>query len=244
LLKYGWTIRSWPFASSNTNGFIATPLQATLRWQMFGPNGEFACDRPLDGIAILPGNSAGCNTDTSSLNFNIDESAGVFTVGNPRVRMVTDLPYGIYVDSQEKIILPAQMNIAVMESGFPTLKSTGGSVDSQHVSFSCAVATNIFVDSVFYDPDISIQLLFDVSSPEDPSNAVAVGVGVGVSAAIVVAGVVAVVTIKPLRKKLLPFRDRDRHESGGQQKHRENSSSALVPPDGSKWTPSSKPEQL
>jgi hypothetical protein len=72
-----------------------------------------------------------------------------------------------------------------------------------------------FENFFFYDPLVSIEVLFDVAPTE--SSALAIGLGVGISAAVLVGAVIAAMAIKPVRQRILPFRDRsaasERHAS-------------------------------
>jgi hypothetical protein len=63
-----------------------------------------------------------------------------------------------------------------------------------------------FTREFYYDPTFTLEALFD---PEpDGNNSLAIGLGVGISAAVVLLAVALIVFVKPLRQRVIPFRDR------------------------------------
>jgi hypothetical protein len=70
-----------------------------------------------------------------------------------------------------------------------------------------------FANYFYYDPTITLNVLFDVEPGPAEANTLAIGLGVGLTvAALVIGAVVLAVVYKPLRARIFPFMDAKRPE--------------------------------
>jgi hypothetical protein len=122
-------------------------------------------------------------------------------------------PYDLILDGTNHSQLLFQTHaFDSWENSIRTTTTLGNPLDTQELTYVVTTVSPPFKTTTFYDPEFSINLLFDISSPDEEETKSVVGIGVGVGVAAVVAAAVViglVVYFKPWRSKVTPFRDRE-----------------------------------